>query len=54
MIRKGQVFRLNGVKWKVTSVNASRAHCVATITSTYAVTDKKTGQKKPITRRKLE
>lgn len=48
-MRRGQTFELNGRKYKVAYVNASRAHCVATVTSTFTVTGKD-GEAKTIAR----
>lgn len=43
MLRQGQRFELNGLKWRVAFVSPSRAHCVASEPRTVTVCDPKTG-----------
>lgn len=46
MLRPGQVFHLNGARWRVAYVNESRAHCVSVATRTVTVRDRRTGQER--------
>lgn len=40
-LRRGQRFEMNGVKWRVAYVNASRAHCIATVREPVTVRDRR-------------
>lgn len=45
MLHKGQRFQMNGVRWRVAYVNASRAHCVARVKEPVRVTNRLTGER---------
>lgn len=49
MLKIGQKFILDGLKWRVVYVNASRAHCIALQTKTVTVHDRQ-GQSKQFER----
>lgn len=44
-LRRGQRFDMNGLRWRVDYVNASRAHCVSRVLSPITVTNKLTGER---------
>lgn len=42
-LRRGQRFQMGGRRWRVAYVNASRAHCVATVREPVTVNDRRRG-----------
>jgi len=48
-LRRGQRFQMNGVRWRVAYVNASRAHCVATVREPVTVSNRRTGNSRTFT-----
>lgn len=42
-LRRGQKFDMDGRRWRVVYLNASRAHCVTTVREPVTVTDRKLG-----------
>lgn len=42
-LHRGQRFRMNGLSWRVLYVNASRAHCLATVREPVTLRDTRTG-----------
>lgn len=49
MLHRGQRFILNGQRWRVAYVNASRAHCVATVREPVTITDRRTSTPRTFT-----
>jgi hypothetical protein len=43
VLRKGQSFTLNGLRYRVQAVSPCRAHCVATVKTPVTVTNRKSG-----------
>lgn len=42
-LRRGQRFEMGGRRWRVAYVNASRAHCVATVREPVTMNDRRRG-----------